>query len=146
MVDRVSGPSPDPAPTPPSPEPDRSAAARDVLAVNQAFYDAHERRDLEAMRAVWSHGDHVVCIHPGWPILRGWAQVDASWQRILAGPGRNQFIVTNDVVAVLGDVAWVTLDENIVAPGATGTVAATNTFVRTTNGWKLVLHHGSPVA
>ena len=28
---------------------------------------------------------------------------------------------------------------------ATGTVAATNTFVRTPAGWKLVLHHGSPV-
>lgn len=118
----------------------------EVLAANQAFYDAHERRDLAAMRAVWSHGEHVVCIHPGWPILRGWEQVDASWQRILAGPGRNQFIVTNDVVVVLGDVAWVTLDENIVAPGATGTVAATNTFVRMNGRWELVLHHGSPVA
>lgn len=116
-----------------------------ILVANQAFYDAHERRDIEAMRAVWSHGDHVVCIHPGWPILRTWAVVEASWERILSGPGRNQFIVTNEAVAVLDDVAWVTLDENIVAPGATGTVAATNVFVRTGGRWLLVLHHGSPV-
>jgi hypothetical protein len=27
----------------------------------------------------------------------------------------------------------------------TGTVAATNMFVRTDGSWKLVVHHGSPV-
>jgi hypothetical protein len=29
--------------------------------------------------------------------------------------------------------------------GATGTVAATNVYVRTDAGWKLTVHHGSPV-
>ena len=48
-------------------------------------------------------------------------------------------------MATVGDVAWVTLDENMVDRFATGTVAATNLFVRTPAGWKLVLHHGSPV-
>ncbi len=78
-------------------------------------------------------------------ILRGWAQIEESWRRIFGGPGRNQFIVTNEVVAAAGDVAWVTLDENLVDQFATGTVAATNTFVRTPDGWRMVLHHGSPV-
>jgi ketosteroid isomerase-like protein len=90
-----------------------------VVAANQAFYDAHESRDLAAMAAVWDHGPQSVCVHPGWPILRGWPLIEESWRRIFAGPGRNQF--------------------------TTGTVAATNTFVRTAAGWKLVLHHGSPV-
>ncbi|HEU4839991.1 MAG TPA: nuclear transport factor 2 family protein [Ilumatobacteraceae bacterium] len=121
------------------------AAADAVLAANRAFYDAHEARDLDAMTAVWDHGPQSVCIHPGWPILRGWPLIEESWRRIFAGPGRNQFILTNDVVASAGDVAWVTLDENLVDRFATGTVAATNTFVRTAAGWKLVLHHGSPV-
>ena len=53
--------------------------------------------------------------------------------------------MTNEVVAAAGDVAWVTLDENLVDQFATGTVAATNTFVRTPDGWRMVLHHGSPV-
>jgi len=117
-----------------------------VLAANRAFYDAHEQRDLAAMQAVWEHSDRVVCIHPGWPILRTWPVVEASWQRILAGPGRNQFIVTNDEVIVIdARTAWVTLDENIVQGGSTGTIAATNVFVRHDDGWKLVHHHGSPV-
>ena len=117
----------------------------DVLATNEAFYDAHERRDLNAMSEVWDHTDEVVCIHPGWPILRTWPRVEESWRRIFEGAGRNQFIITN-VVAMGGpDVVWVTLDENLMQQAATGTVAATNVFIRTDLGWKIVLHHGSPV-
>ena len=117
----------------------------DVLAANAAFYEAFERRSLDAMVSVWDHGDGVVCVHPGWPILRGWPVVAESWRRIFDGPGRNQFIVTNDAAVVTGDVAWVTLDENLVDCEATGTIAATNLFVRSGGDWKLVLHHGAPV-
>ena len=117
-----------------------------VLAANAAFYEAHESRDVAAMQAVWEHSDRVACTHPGWPILRGWSEVEMSWRRILEGPGRNQFIITNDTVEVVGDVAWVTCDENLVAPGSTFTVAATNVFVRDPGrGWLMVNHHGSPV-
>lgn len=116
-----------------------------MRAVNQSFYEAHEARDLDAMGAVWEHGDRVVCVHPGWPILRGWEAVEDSWRRIFEGPGRNQFIVTNDLVVVQSSLAWVTLDENLVAEGATGTVAALNLFSSSADGWRLVAHHGSPV-
>src|SRR4051812_33475641 len=117
----------------------------DVLAANQAFYDAHERRDMDAMRSVWEHSNRVVCVHPGWSILRGWPAVEESWRRILDGPGRNQFILTNGSVTVTGDLAWVTLDENLIAGATTGTIAATNLFARSEAGWKLVVHHASPV-
>lgn len=116
-----------------------------VLVANQSFYDAHETRDLAAMAAVWEQSDRVVCIHPGWPILRGWDHIIESWHRIFQGPGRNQFIVTNEAVAIDGDLAWVTCDENLVATGVTGTVAATNVFAHSPEGWRLVIHHGSPV-
>ena len=116
-----------------------------VRAVNQVFYDAHEARDLDAMRAVWEHSDRVACVHPGWSILRGWPDVEESWARIFGGPGRNQFIVTNDLVTVAGDVAWVTLDENLVDRAATGTIAATNVFVCSDDTWRMTVHHGSPV-
>ena len=116
-----------------------------VLAANQAFYDAHEARDLAAMAALWGDDDDIVCTHPGWPILRGRDDVLGSWARIFGGPGRNQFIVTNEAVTAIGDTAWITLDENLVDRFATGTVAATNVFVRTAGSWRMVLHHGSPV-
>lgn len=122
-------------------------AAAAVTTANTAFYEAHEERNLGAMQAVWEHSDRAVCIHPGWPILRGWNAIEESWRQILAGPGRNQFIITNQVIEVAGDVAWATCDENLVAPGGTGTVAATNIFARDAEGrWLLVAHHGSGVA
>jgi ketosteroid isomerase-like protein len=121
-------------------------ATGEVLAANRAFYDAHEARDLAAMAAVWEHSDRVVCVHPGWPILRTWPMVETSWRRIFAGPGRNQFILTNESITVIGDTAWVTLEENLVDVGATGTVAATNVFAAADDGtWRLVVHHGSPI-
>ncbi len=117
----------------------------EVVAANQAFYDAHEQRSLEAMDAVWSHSNDVVCIHPGWPILRGWDDVRASWAGIFGGPGRNQFVVTNVAVSVTETLAIVTLDENLLDEQAQGTIAATNVFRRVDDGWLMVLHHGSPV-
>ena len=117
----------------------------EVEAANQAFYDAHEARDLAAMGAIWERSDRVVCVHPGWPILRGWPAVEESWRRIFAGPGRNQFILTNTSVAVRGDLAWVTLEENLVDRGSTHTIAATNVYERTDGEWRLVAHHGSPM-
>ena len=117
----------------------------DVLAANRAFYDAHEARDLDAMRSVWEHSQRTVCVHPGWPILRTWPIIEESWRRILEGPGRNQFILTNEAVAIHGDIAWVTLDENLVDASGTGTVAATNLYARSDDAWLLVAHHGSPV-
>lgn len=124
-----------------------SSEATAVRAANGAFYTAHESQDFEAMARVWSHGHDVICIHPGWPILRGWAAVGESWRRILSGPGRNQFIRTNEQVNMTAGVAWVTLDENLMAAGGgTGTVAATNIFMRIDGEWKMVHHQGGPVA
>lgn len=122
------------------------ATEQSVLAANRAFYEAHEARNIDAMCEVWERSDRVVCVHPGWPILRTWKPVEDSWRRILAGPGRNQFILTNESVEIVDGLAWVTLDENLVAPDGTGTIAATNVFARQADDhWLLVVHHGSPV-
>jgi hypothetical protein len=118
----------------------------DVLAANQAFYDAHEQRSIEQMREVWEHSERAVCVHPGWPILRTWPLIEESWRRIFAGPSRNQFILTNEAVSIDGDLAWVTLEENLVDAASTGAIAATNVYVRSGGRWQLTLHHGSPIA
>lgn len=116
-----------------------------VELANASFYAAHEARDYEAMASVWEQSQRAVCVHPGWPILRGWPTIAQSWERIFLGPGRNQFIITNEEVMIDGDLAWITLDENLVDGPSAGTIAATNVFIRTNTGWLLTLHHGSPV-
>jgi len=116
-----------------------------VLAANQSFYDALEGRDMAAMSAAWEHSNDVVCVHPGWTILRGWTDIADSWDAILNGPGHNQFILTNTTVRVEGDTAWVVLDENLMADGRASTIACTNVFRRHGDSWLMVIHHGSPV-
>ncbi|HEY9847631.1 MAG TPA: nuclear transport factor 2 family protein, partial [Candidatus Caenarcaniphilales bacterium] len=53
-----------------------------VLAANQAFYRAFEKKDITAMSAVWSHGTGSLCIHPGGAALHGWEAIRASWEKI----------------------------------------------------------------
>lgn len=127
----------------PAPSPDVDA----VLAANQAFYDAFEAADLDAMSAVWEHSDRAVCTHPGWPTLRGWGRVAGSWFSLFGGPQRLQFILTDPVAEVLGDTAMVTVSENLLDGSRGSTVAALNVFVRGERGdWRMIAHHGSPVA
>lgn len=128
---------------------DISADHEAVLAANQAFYDAFEARDLDAMSQVWEHSDRVTCVHPGWASLRGWGAVAGSWVALFGGPQQLQFLVTDARAEVVGDVAWVTLDEDLLGDGTGATVASVNVFVRAPDagsGWLLVAHHGSPVA
>ncbi len=69
-----------------------------------------------------------------------------SWFALFGGPSPLQFILTEEVVTVVGDAAWVTVDENLIGPDGGGTVAAVILFVRHADRWQLVGHHGSAVA
>ena len=121
-------------------------AEEDVLSANRRFYEVFEAADIDGMSDVWLHEDAAVCTHPGWATLHGWAAISASWFALFHNEQSLQFIVTNEWARVAGDVAWVTCDENILGDGAGGTVAALNLFVRTAGDWRMVGHHGSPVA
>jgi len=121
-----------------------------VTAVNTALYEAFERADVDAMAAVWDDvdPDAVVCVHPGWPMLRGRGHVLRSWSAVMAGTDYVQFILTDLQVHVGTETAVVTCTENMLTSVAelTGAaVVATNVFVRRPSGWRLQAHHASPV-
>jgi len=99
------------------------------------------------MSRLWEHADRVVCTHPGWAVLRGWGQVAASFFALFQNDQHLQFILTNISAQSVGDVAWVSVDENILAEAQPATtVAALNIFVRAEDGhWRMVAHHASPV-
>ncbi|MGH8866995.1 MAG: nuclear transport factor 2 family protein [Actinomycetes bacterium] len=133
--------------------------AADVLAVeavNAEFYEAFEATDYDRMAALWVDGDtSASCVHPGWPVVRGLSQVLRSWAVIFANTPYIQFVLTDVTTDVAGDVAVVTCTENIITSVSTpdssdgdlggGRVVATNVFRRTPVGWRMWLHHGSPV-
>ncbi|MDX6352661.1 MAG: hypothetical protein QOF84_7451 [Streptomyces sp.] len=139
----------------------RTAEAAQVEEANQAFYDAVERSDLDALEELVLTGplaETVSVVHPGWPVLRGRREVMRSYALIMANTEYIQFFLTDVEVAVDGDTALVTCTENILTGGPAdedgesgmgslvgGLVVATNVFRRTPAGWRLWVHHGSPV-
>ncbi len=116
---------------------------------NAAFYRAFEALDLRAMEEVWAHGEHVKCVHPGWPLLTGWEAVRASWETIFLNTQEMRFTLTDVRVAAAGDLAWVTCTENILSDtdGRVGvtSILATNLFERDRGAWRMVHHHASHV-
>jgi ketosteroid isomerase-like protein len=121
--------------------------ADDVEEANARFYRAFETLDIQEMDRVWVHGAHAACVHPGWPLLRGWDAVRASWERIFQNTEEMRFTLGGVSVNVGGDVAWVTCTENILSEvnGRVSVTAilATNLFERDADGWRLVHHHAS---
>ncbi len=124
----------------------------DAREVNAALYEAFETADVDRMQRIWDDvaPDAVVCVHPGWPMLRGREQVLRSWSAVIAGTDYIQFFLTDVRVHVRGDVAIVTCTENVLtevtdAAHAGATVVATNVLVRRPDGWRIQVHHGSPV-
>ena len=119
-----------------------------ILAVNRAFYEAFEQRDLDAMSELWEHSDRIVCTHPGWATLRGWGAVSGSFFALFTQTRQQlQFILTQEQLVVAGDVAWVSVDENLLGDQGGNTVAALNLFARDSisGAWRMVAHHGSVV-
>ncbi len=132
-----------------------------VLAANTALYDAFETGDIDLMGALWLSdrgSEAVTCVHPGWAPVHGRGAVLRSWSMIMANTAYIQFVLTDVKAQVVGDVAVVTCAENMLTempatadddplvPGlAGGKAVATNVFRRTEGGWRLWMHHASPV-
>lgn len=124
-----------------------------VTAANAELYAAFEEGDVDRMEAIWDESDDVRCVHPGWPLLLGRSRVLRSWSVIMANTSYIQFFLTGIAAIVEGDLAVVTCEENILtavvdADGSMSEsvkVIATNVFRRRADGWKVVVHHGSPV-
>jgi ketosteroid isomerase-like protein len=112
-----------------------------------AFYEAFERCNLSAMMAVWATEDHVVCIHPQGPRLAGFEAVRASWAEIFSG-GPNFRMRVSEVRAHHGQTLAVrTVYESLFTAAsetAPAPIFATNIYMLTPNGWRMILHHASP--
>jgi ketosteroid isomerase-like protein len=113
----------------------------------QAFYDALEGADIEAVSDVWLDDDDVCCIHPGGPRLVGFAAVRSSLASLLTN-GPVQVRTASRKCFESATVAVTNVIEEVVVAQA-GTrqlvhVIATNAYAKTPAGWKMVLHHAAP--
>jgi ketosteroid isomerase-like protein len=112
-----------------------------------AFYRAFEAKDIDAMMAAWAEDEEIVCVHPGGPRLVGFDAVRLGWEQIFAGETKLLFRLDEVVVletvgmALQSAIEQVTVGDN---PAPRGTAIASNVFLRTPSGWRIVLHHASP--
>ena len=120
-----------------------------VTEANARFYRAFEALDLAAMEAVWARGEHVKCVHPGWPLLTGWPAVRESWRAIFENTEEMRFTISDVRVETGGLLGWVTCTENILSDVggrvAVTAILATNLFTRVDDAWFLIHHHASHV-
>ncbi|MGK7892025.1 MAG: nuclear transport factor 2 family protein [Leptolyngbyaceae cyanobacterium] len=122
---------------------------QEVQSTNQSFYRAFEKKDLDAMAAIWSHGTGTLCIHPGRSALKGWVDVRESWQQIFANTQYLEVDVEMVATEVQGAIAYVVVVEKVmqVLQGRRfeARSMATNIFEKMGDRWYLTHHHGSPI-
>ncbi len=115
--------------------------------VEAQFYEALQNADLDKLMAVWSDDDEIACVHPGGPRVSGHAAIRASFEAIFANgaiplqpQGVRRLLTLGCAVHHLVEQVRV-----VDAQGSRSAwVLATNVYVKTTLGWRMVAHHASP--
>lgn len=113
-----------------------------------AFYEALTKADLDAMMAVWADDDDIYCVHPNGARLTGVESVRESWRQIFSSGQTLRFQLRDSQVVQGMMLAVHSVYEHITIAGETrprGPVIATNIYLRTERGWRMVAHHASPV-
>jgi ketosteroid isomerase-like protein len=111
--------------------------------VEAAFYEALNRGDVDALMLVWAEDEEIVCVHPNGPRLHGHAAIHASWEAILERGGLqirpSQLYVSQNLMSAVHTVV-----EGVASSGAEPAhLVATNVYMKTPHGWRMVLHHVS---
>ena len=113
----------------------------------QQFYEALQHGELERLMAVWGDDDEISCVHPGGHRMVGVAAIRASVESIFA---HGVIDVHPEKVSRLQTMfsAVHSVLERVHMPLELGTqsnwVIATNVYLKTPLGWRIVAHHASP--
>lgn len=111
------------------------------------FYEALQQANLERVMSVWSDDEDIACIHPGGPRLVGAQAIRSAFESLFAH-GRVDARVSQVRRIVVGSCAIHHVLEELQVNTPEGPqrayVLATNLFVKTPQGWRLLAHHASP--
>ncbi len=115
--------------------------------VEAQFYDALREGDLARAMAVWADDDEVVCVHPAGGRVFGPRAVRATFEAIFANGPIPVHAEHVHRVQAMGTAVHSVLEriDAVTSEGPrTGWVTATNVYVKTAQGWRMVAHHASP--
>ncbi|MEY8875428.1 MAG: nuclear transport factor 2 family protein [Leptothrix sp. (in: b-proteobacteria)] len=111
------------------------------------FYEALQHADLEHLMAVWAEDDDIACVHPGGTRLLGSTAVRAGFEQLFGqGAIDTRPVQVRRVQTAHFAVHHVVEQVRMVTSQGTqiGHVLATNVYVKTLQGWRLLTHHASP--
>lgn len=111
------------------------------------FYESLQTGDIDRLMELWSDEDEVVCVHPGGGRLVGLAAIRQSFETIFKEgtvPVTPSEVhrVQQPGMAVHSVLEWVELE--LPEGRRSAAVFATNVYVQTAKGWRIVAHHASP--
>lgn len=112
-----------------------------------AFYEAFAKCDLDGMMAVWADDDDIYCVHPHRGRISGVAPIRESWRQIFASGQTLRFQLREQQYLHGMMLSVHSVYEQIAVAGETRTrdpMIATNIYLRTEQGWRMVAHHASP--
>ena len=114
--------------------------------VMQAFYQAFEARDIDAMMATWAEDEDIVCVHPGGARHVGYEAVRQSFEQLFASDTKLTFRVDQGVAIDTVGLTMQSVIEHLRTGDdhRQGAAIATNVLMRTPYGWRVVCHHASP--
>ncbi len=120
-----------------------------IMRINNTFYRALGSRDLDLMGTIWIKDQRAGCVHPGWIMLQGWEAIRQSWENVFDPEDRLEIKLHNLSVDIKGNAAWVTCVQELKYimrdPVSMNISTSTNIFEKTDEGWKMVVHHASPL-
>jgi ketosteroid isomerase-like protein len=95
---------------------------------------------------VWADDDEIVCVHPGGPRLSGTEQIREAWRRMFAAGPTLRFELREPHAMNGMTVVVHSVYEQISAGGDSPRqpIIATNVYMRTESGWRMIVHHASP--
>ena len=115
--------------------------------IEQQFYEALQRGDIEQLMAVWTDDDEIVCVHPGGPRVVGHAAIRSTFEQIFANGTVDAFPEKVRRLQTLGCAVHSVLERVAVMTDEgpqSAWVVATNVYVKAAQGWRLAAHHASP--
>jgi len=96
------------------------------------------------MKSVWHPHESIFCIHSGGPIQTGYDSVIKQWAFILDGstpPEMNYQVISKTQHETMATTHLV--EETIGTGNDAASVIATNVYINTSQGWRLLSHHAS---
>ena len=131
----------------PRPKPQIAALMASVDDVEAQFYEALQRADIERLMAVWSDDDEIVCVHPGGPRVVGHTAIRATFEALFANgaiPARPEKLKRVESAGCAVHNLLERVEIRTAEGSQTAWVIATNVYLKTAQGWRLVAHHASP--